>query len=83
MEDIIKQVAPILNVLSPIILGLIAYWEFNKKNQREKHNDDIDSRDKQIASLQKQHEDMYQKWLSSEKLVDELRQELNRKREDH
>ncbi|EGF47529.1 hypothetical protein AAULR_24261 [Lacticaseibacillus rhamnosus MTCC 5462] len=31
VEEIIKQVAPILNILSPIILGVLAYWEFNKR----------------------------------------------------
>lgn len=82
MEDVIKQFGLLVNILSPLVLGLFAYWEFNKKNQREKHNDDVESRDKQIESLQKQYQDMYDKWLSSEKLVDELRRELNDRKKD-
>lgn len=82
MEEIIKQVAPILNILSPIILGVLAYWEFNKKNKREQHNDDIESRDKLIESLRQQNEDLYKKRVSAEKLVDELRRELNDRKKD-
>lgn len=82
MEDMIKQLAPILNVLSPIILGVLAYWEFNKKNKREEHNDDIESRDKMIADLRKQEETMHQRWLSSEKEVDRLRRELDKRKKD-
>ena len=82
MEDMIKQLAPILNVLSPIVLGVLAYWEFNKKNQREKHRDDIESRDKLIASLQKQYEDMHAQWLSSEKEIGRLRKELDERKKE-
>ncbi|MFS8161441.1 hypothetical protein U7537_04510 [Lacticaseibacillus rhamnosus] len=82
MEEIIKQVAPILNILSPIILGVLAYWEFNKKNKREQHNDDIESRDKLIESLRQQNEDLYKKRVSAEKLIDELRKELNDRKKD-
>ncbi|KRL13077.1 hypothetical protein [Schleiferilactobacillus perolens] len=82
MEEIIKQLAPLLNVLSPVLLGLLAYLEFNKKNHREEHNDDIDSRDKLIESLRAERDAIYQKWLSSEKLVDELRKELNGKKDN-
>lgn len=82
MEEIIKQLAPLLNVLSPVLLGLLAYLEFNKKNHREEHNDDIDSRDKLIESLRAERDAIYQKWLRSEKLVDELRKELNGKKDN-
>lgn len=76
MEEIIKQLAPLLNVLSPLLLGLLAYLEFNKKNHREEHNDDIDSRDKLIESLRAERDAIYAKWLASEKQVDKLRHEL-------
>lgn len=76
MEEIIKQLAPLLNVLSPLLLGLLAYLEFNKKNHREEHNDDVDSRDKLIESLRAERDAIYAKWLASEKQVDKLRHEL-------
>lgn len=82
MEEIIKQLAPLLNVLSPLLLGLLAYLEFNKKNHREEHNDDIDSRDKLIESLRAERDAIYAKWLASEKQVDRLRKELNERKKD-
>jgi hypothetical protein len=82
MEEIIKQLAPLLNVLSPLLLGLLAYIEFNKKNHREEHNDDIDSRDKLIESLRAERDAIYAKWLASEKQVDRLRKELNERKKD-
>ena len=82
MEEIIKQLAPLLNVLSPLLLGLLAYLEFNKKNHREEHNDDIDSRDKLIESLRAERDAIYSKWLASEKQVDRLRKELNERKKD-
>lgn len=82
MEEIIKQLAPLLNVLSPVLLGLLAYLEFNKKNHREEHNDDIDSRDKLIESLRAERDAIYAKWLASEKQVDRLRKELNGKKDN-
>lgn len=82
MEEIIKQLAPLLNVLSPLLLGLLAYLEFNKKNHREEHNDDINSRDKLIESLRAERDAIYAKWLASEKQVDRLRKELNERKKD-
>lgn len=82
MEDVIKQFGLLVNILSPLVLGLLAYWEFNKKNKREEHNDDIESRDKLIESLRQQNEDLYKKRVLAEKLVDELRHELNDRKKD-
>lgn len=82
MEDVIKQFGLLVNILSPLVLGLLAYWEFNKKNKREEHNDDVESRDKLIESLRQQNEDLYKKRVSAEKLVDELRKELNDRKKD-
>lgn len=82
MEEIIKQLAPLLSVLTPLLLGLLAYLEFNKKNHREEHNDDINSRDKLIESLRAERDAIYSKWLASEKQVDRLRKELNERKKD-
>lgn len=83
MEEIIKQLAPLLSVLTPLLLGLLAYLEFNKKNHREEHNDDINSRDKLIESLRAERDAIYAKWLASEKQVDRLRKELNERKKDN
>jgi hypothetical protein len=45
-------------------------------------HDLIEGYKQQIASLQKQLDDMYQKFLSSENLVDKQRRELNERKKD-
>jgi gas vesicle protein len=82
LNDFIKAVTPVLQILVPVVLTYIAYLQFAKKSKHDETHDLIEGYKQQIASLQKQLNDMYQKFLSSEKLVDEQRRELNKRKKD-
>jgi hypothetical protein len=82
LNDFIKAVAPVLQILVPVVLTYIAYLQFAKKSKHDEMHDLIEGYKQQIASLQKQLDDMYQKFLSSENLVDKQRRELNERKKD-
>lgn len=82
LNDFIKAVAPVLQILVPVVLAYIAYLQFAKKSKHDETHDLIEGYKQQIASLQKQLDDMYQKFLSSENLVDKQRRELNERKKD-
>lgn len=82
MNDFIKAIAPVLQILVPVVLTYIAYLQFAKKSKHDETHDLIEGYKQQIASLQKQLDDMYQKFLSSENLVDKQRRELNERKKD-
>ena len=77
-----KSLAQILQVVVPVALAYIAYLQFAKKSRRDETNDLIDGYKQQIESLKEQLADMYQKFLSSENLVDKQRRELNERKKD-
>jgi gas vesicle protein len=82
LNDFLKAAAPVLQILVPVVLTYIAYLQFAKKSKHDETHDLIEGYKQQITSLQKQLNDMYQKFLSSEKLVDEQRRELNKRKKD-
>lgn len=82
LNDFIKAIAPVLQILVPVVLAYIAYLQFAKKSKHDETHDLIEGYKQQIASLQKQLDDMYQKFLSSENLVDKQRRELNERKKD-
>jgi hypothetical protein len=82
LNDFIKAIAPVLQILVPVVLTYIAYLQFAKKSKHDETHDLIEGYKQQIASLQKQLDDMYQKFLSSENLVDKQRRELNERKKD-
>lgn len=82
LNDFLKAAAPVLQILVPVVLTYIAYLQFAKKSKHDETHDLIEGYKQQITSLQQQLDDMYQKFLSSEKLVDEQRRELNERKKD-
>lgn len=82
LNDFLKAAAPVLQILVPVVLTYIAYLQFAKKSKHDGTHDLIEGYKQQITSLQQQLDDMYQKFLSSEKLVDEQRRELNERKKD-
>lgn len=83
MTDLLKALTPILQILTPVVLAGIAWNEFNRKNTREQHQDDIKSRDDHIQTLKEQNADLYSKWMASEHKLDEYRHELDEKEATH
>ncbi|GAF41109.1 hypothetical protein FC83_GL000896 [Agrilactobacillus composti DSM 18527 = JCM 14202] len=69
MHDLLKDLAPILTVTFPFLMGLLASHESHKKSQREEYQALIDR-------YKRESDANYKKWMDAEKKIDELRKEL-------
>ncbi|MBO3091567.1 hypothetical protein J5F27_06485 [Schleiferilactobacillus harbinensis] len=58
MNDFIKAVAPVLQILVPVVLTYIAYLQFAKKSKHDETHDLIEGYKQQIAGLQQQLADV-------------------------
>ncbi|WP_416353943.1 hypothetical protein ACNAN0_03970 [Agrilactobacillus fermenti] len=72
MNELMKNLGPILTVGLPFLIGLLTLRESKKKSSREEF-------DSLINHYRDEAQDYYEKWQNAEKKIEELNCKLNHK----